>query len=116
MQELGNTCRVAHCGIPGNEQADQLAECRAQEEQPTTSIHYQEKTTIIKTAQKPRQEKDAYHLLGMPGQVVLARLRSGHNRLNAHMHRKLKIVPSPNLIYVLQLCMEMLLAPFEVHK
>ena len=22
-------------------------------------------------------------------------LRSGHNRLNAHMHRKLKIVPSP---------------------
>ena len=28
-------------------------------------------------------------------QVVLARLRSGHNRLNAHMHRKLNIVPSP---------------------
>ena len=34
--------------------------------------------------------KDAYHLLDRPGQVVLARLRSGHNRLNAHMHRKLK--------------------------
>ena len=101
MQELGNTCRVvlqwipAHCGIPGNEQADQLAKCGAQEEQPSTSIHYQEKTTIIKTALKPRQEKDAYHLLDRPGQVVLARLRSGHNRLNAHMHRKLKIVPSP---------------------
>ena len=27
--------------------------------------------------------------------MVLARLRSGHNRLNAHMHRKLNIVPSP---------------------
>ena len=27
--------------------------------------------------------------------VGLARLRSGHNRLNAHMYRKLKIVPSP---------------------
>ena len=44
MQELGNTCRVvlqwipAHCGIPGNEQADQLAKCGAQEEQPSTSI------------------------------------------------------------------------------
>ena len=61
-----------------------------QEEQPSISIHYQEKTTIIKTALKPRQEKDAYHLLDRPGQVVLARLRSGHNRLNAHMHRKLK--------------------------
>ena len=96
MQELGNTCKVvlqwiqAHCGIPGNEQADQLAKCGAEEEQPSTSIPYQEKTTTIKTALKPRQEKDAYH-----GQVVLARLRSGHNRLNAHMYSRLKIVPSP---------------------
>ena len=72
--------------------ADQLAKCGAQEEQPLTSIHYQERTTIIKTAQKPRH--DAYHFLDRPGQVVLARLRSGHNRLNAHMHRKLKCVPS----------------------
>ena len=85
----------AHCVIPGNEQADQLAKCGAQEEQPSTSIHYQEKATIIKTALKPRQEKDAYNLLDRPGQVVLTRLRSGHNRLNANMHRKLKIVPFP---------------------
>ena len=98
MQELGTTCRVflqwipAHCRIPGNKQADQLAKCWAQEEQPSTSIHYQERTTIIKTAQKPRH--DAYHLLDRPGQVVLARLRSGNNRLNAHMHRKLKFIPS----------------------
>ena len=103
IQQLGNTCRVvlqwipAHCGLPGNESADQLAKCGAQEEQPSTSIHYQEKTTIIKTALKHRQEKDAYHLLDRPGHVVLVRLRSGHNRLNAHMHRKLNIVPSPNV-------------------
>ena len=45
-------------------------------------------------ALKPRKDNDAYHLLDRPGQVVLARLRSGHNRLNVHMHRKLKIVPS----------------------
>ena len=73
MQELCNTCRVvlqwipAHCGIPGNEQADQLAKCGAQEEQPSTSIHYQKKTTIIKTALKPRKEKDAYDLIDRPG-------------------------------------------------
>ena len=97
MQELGNTCRVvlqwipAHCGIPGNE----LAKCGAQAEQALTSIHYQEKTTIIKTALKPRNEKDAYHLLDRPGLVVLARLCFGHNRLNAHIYRKLKSVPSP---------------------
>ena len=85
----------AHCGIPGNEHAYQLAKCGAQAEQALTSIYYQEKTTIIKTALKPRQEKDAYHLLDRPGQVVLARLCFGHNMLNAHMHRKLNIVPSP---------------------
>ena len=28
-------------------------------------------------------------------QLILARQRSGHSRLNAHMHRKLKIVPTP---------------------
>ena len=83
------------CGIPGNEQAYKLAKCGAQEEQPSTSIHYQEKTTIIKPALKPRQAKDAYHLLDRPGLVVLVRLRSGHNMLNAHVHRKIKIVPSP---------------------
>ena len=94
---LGNTCRVvlqwipAHCGILCDEQADQLAKCGAY--QPSTSIHHQEKTTIIKTALKPRLENNAYHLLDRPGQVGLARLRSGHNRLNIHMHRKLKIVP-----------------------
>ena len=99
--------------IPDNEQADQLAKCGAQEEQLSTSIHYQKKTTIIKTALKPRKEMDAYHLLDRPGQVVLARLRSCHNRLNAHMHMKLKIVPSPTCPcgeedqtteYVLQIC------------
>ena len=37
----------------------------------------------------------AYHHLDRHGQVVLARLRSGHNKLNAHIHRTLNIVPSP---------------------
>ena len=34
-----------------------------------------------------------HHLLDRPGQVVLARLRSGHNR-----HRKLKFAPSPTCL------------------
>mgnify|MGYP006890290737 CR=1 FL=1 len=48
-----------------------------------------------------------------PGRWFLARLHSGHRRLNAHMHRKLKIVPSPTCScgeedqkteHVLQIC------------
>ena len=51
--------------------------------------------TIIKTKMKTRAEKDDYHLLQREEQVVLLRLRTGHNRLNHHMATKLKLVPSP---------------------
>ena len=40
----------------------------------------------------PSQEKDAYHLLSRSEQVILARLRTGHNRLNTHKHKKPKMV------------------------
>ena len=36
-----------------------------------------------------------YHLLSWKQQVILVRLRTGHNRLNSHMHHKLKLAPSP---------------------
>ena len=66
-----------------------IAKCGAQEEQPPTGIHYQERTTTIKTALKPRQEKDAYHLL--TGQARCCGTTAFRpQQLNAHMHRKLK--------------------------
>ena len=40
--------------LEANEQADQLTKCGAEEEQPSTSIQYQEKTTIIKNQDKRR--------------------------------------------------------------
>ena len=43
----------------------------------------------------PRSQRDDYHLLSRKQQVVLVRLRTGHNRLNSHMHGKLKLSPSP---------------------
>jgi hypothetical protein len=49
----------------------------------------------MKTMTKARTEKDDYHQLQREEQVVLLRLRSGHNRLNHHMATKLKLVPSP---------------------
>ena len=37
---------------------------------------------------------DDYHKLDRAGQVILLRLRTGHHRLNAHMYKKMKLVPS----------------------
>lgn len=101
VNKLGSSCNVAlqwipsHCGVPGNEEADKLARLGAQLEQPDNQVTYKEKATIIKALTKTRQEADAYHMLNRPEQVVMVRLRSGHNRLNAHMCRKYKLVPSP---------------------
>ena len=85
----------AHCGIPGNESADELAKQGANREQFESSLRYQEKKTIIKNITKPRVEKDDYHSLGREDQVILMKLRSGHNRLNNHIATQLKLVPSP---------------------
>ena len=38
---------------------------------------------------------DDYHTLDRAGLVTLIRLRTSHNRLNSHMHRKMNLVPSP---------------------
>ncbi|KAK7093816.1 hypothetical protein V1264_007506 [Littorina saxatilis] len=101
LQELAKTRRVvlqwvpAHCGIPGNETADELAKLGAREEQPDNPVSFAEKKTLVKAAMRPQSTRDAYHLLERWQQVVIMRLRTGHCRLNAHMFRKLKLTPSP---------------------
>ena len=101
LQEAAKCRRVAlqwipaHCGIPGNEAADMLAKQGAQESQPDNSVSYIEKRTLVKAAMRPKTTRDAYHLLERRQQVVIMRLRTGHNRLNAHMNRKMKLTPTP---------------------
>ena len=97
MAKVGETRRVtlqwipAHCGIPGNERADELAKQGAHEDQPDNSVSYAEERSLIKALYNPWKERDDYCLLSRAQQVILIRLRTGHNRLNAHMSRKLKL-------------------------
>ena len=88
-------CSAAQCGISGNEQADILAKESARGEQHANNVSFSEKKTLIRALTMPKLQGDDYHLLSRKQQVILVRLRTGHNRLNSHMHRKLKLAPSP---------------------
>ena len=84
----------AHCGISGNEKADELAKRGANMQQENLPITIKQKKTIIKNMFRVKTIHDDYHKLDRAGQVILLRLRTGHNRLNAHMYKKMKLVPS----------------------
>ena len=85
----------SHCGIKGNEEADKMAKMGAKEEQPDNPISLSESKTIIKSMFKPHTTPDGYHRLTRQDQVIIFRLRTGHCRLNQHLHKKMKVMPSP---------------------
>ena len=83
----------AHCGIPRNEAVDRLAKESAKRMQIEEDLSYLEKKTIKSNFRKSPEDDD-YHALTRDKQVVLLRLRTGHNRLNFHMCRMLKLASS----------------------
>ena len=85
----------SHCGIEGNDKADDLAKLGAAKEQEDNAVSLAELNTITKALFRTPAEKDSLYLLTRPEQVTIFRLRTGHNRLNKHLHAKLKVVPSP---------------------
>ena len=72
----------AHCGTKGNEEADKVAINGAAATQPEVNLTYHEKKTLMKTTFTGKTQRDDYHLLNREDQVILFRLRTGHNRLN----------------------------------
>ena len=68
---------------------------RVPEENSMPTMSASVKRRLIRALTMPRSQRDDYHLLSRKQQVILVRLRTGHNRLNSHVHRKLKLAPSP---------------------
>ena len=101
LQQVAATRRAVlqwipgHCGISENEQVDILAKEGARGEQHANNVSFSEKKTLVRALTMLRSQRDDYHLLSRMQQVVLVRLRTGHNRLNSHVPSKLKLAPSP---------------------
>ena len=68
---------------------------RVPEENSMPTMSASMKRRLIRALTMPKSQWDDYHLLSRKQQVVLVRLRTGHSRLNSHMHSKLNLAPSP---------------------
>ena len=88
----------AHYGMQGNEQADQLdreASWNKRTDTPLTPM--KRPSSKLSPRKKWKQQlpnnnqSDSLHKLNRPEQVILFRLRTGHNRLNTHMYNKFKV-------------------------
>ncbi|XP_041369744.1 uncharacterized protein LOC121383715 [Gigantopelta aegis] len=84
----------AHCGIPGNENADSLAKLGAATELEDNWVTHEEMKSHIKSLYRPPKQTNDYYLLYRQEQVNIFRLRTGHNRMNQHMHKRFRLVPS----------------------
>ena len=73
---------------------DRLAKGGSKDTQPEVNLSYHEKKTIIKSTFKGKTQRDDYHILNREDRVILFRLRTCHNRLNHHMNKRFKLVPS----------------------
>ena len=84
----------AHCGLSGNETADKLAKSGSRLEQTNPPISYREAKTAIKSQYKKLWDEEHNHpsddqlpQLERHEQTTIFRLRTGHCRLRAHLHR-----------------------------
>ena len=79
--------------------ADRLAKEGGLMEQEDKQVYFSNEKTIIKTLIRKKwhqqhpsfNQSDSYYLLNRADQLILFRLRTGHNKLRAHMFGKLHI-------------------------
>ena len=86
----------AHCGIPGNEKADELAKAGGNLLQTHPSQSFKEIKTLLKQSMKMKwsrknggykPELDNINSLSRNEQTKIFRLRTGHCGLRAHLHK-----------------------------
>ncbi|XP_005095611.1 uncharacterized protein LOC101862106 [Aplysia californica] len=113
MAQNSSACRVVlqwipgHVDIFGNECAGELARKREQMEQTPPSPNYQKAKTLIKPAihaqwneaHRQHRRKDPIYQLPRADQVIILRLRTGHNRLKHCMFSRFKTGDGPNCPY-----------------
>ena len=89
----------SHCKLHGNEEADSLAKTGSRETQIDRSTSYKEEKSLIKKHQQNQwnanhpchNKADPYHKLNRKEQVIIFRLRTGHNKLQYHLFNKFKV-------------------------
>nr|KAG5693248.1 hypothetical protein BaRGS_000830 [Batillaria attramentaria] len=72
-----------------------MAKLGAEDQQEENAVSITKMKTIIKSLFRHPAAYDSYHQLTRPDQVMIFRLTTGHNRLRHHLHRKMRLVPSP---------------------
>ena len=70
------------------DRAKQNTKLGAKGDQKNNPVSLTETKSITKSLHSAPQPKDSYHLLTKSQQVIIFRLKSGHNRLNKHLYKK----------------------------
>ncbi|VDI06011.1 Hypothetical predicted protein, partial [Mytilus galloprovincialis] len=85
----------SNCGVWGNEKAGKLAKYGAEQQQEVNPVYFKQMKTIIKSLFNTPKQQDSYHQLTRSEQTTIFSLRTGLNRLKKHLHKVMKVVPSP---------------------
>ncbi|GFR83828.1 Gag-Pol polyprotein [Elysia marginata] len=91
-----------HCKIDGNEKADRLARERSDPQQLSDGLSYHKAKQIIKSLMKEKwkywktrnpyqNRQDDLHQMDRKGQTTIFRLRTGHNKVKAHLYKKTRL-------------------------